>query len=117
MKRKKGRLGDQAKTFEVVLSPTCSLKKALESPGRQGVLRMVVVNNNSPSVRVAINSLASLPLSILESVLFQCPKKLANRNILKFMNHKETATAGPSITSNVLDEAGSSSLASTISSI
>jgi len=115
MKRKEGRLGDQTKTFEVILSPTCSLKKALESPRRQGVLRMVVVNNNSPSVTVAINSLASLPLSILESVLFQCPKKLANGNIFKLMNHKETATAGPSITSTVPEE-GSSSLASTISS-
>ncbi len=78
---------------------------------------MMVMNNDAPSVTMAINSLASLPLSILEFVLFQCSKELADGNIFKFVNHRETATAGPSMISNVPDGVGSSSLASIISSI
>ena len=111
------RLDDQTKAFEIFFSPACSLEEVLECPRRQGVLGMMVMNNNTPSVRMAIDSLASLPFSILESVLLQGPKKLADGNIFEFMNHKETATAGPSITSNAKDEMGSSSLASAISSM
>ena len=76
---------------------------------------MVVMNDDASSIGMAIHSLASFPLSVLESILFQRPKKVTNWNILKFMNHKEMATADPSM--NVPDEVGSSSLASAISSI
>ena len=78
---------------------------------------MMVMNNNTPSIAVTIYSLASLPLSILESVLLQCPKEIANGNIFKFMDHRETATAGSSMISNISDGDGIPSPASIISSI
>ena len=81
------RLDAQTKAFEIFFSPACSLEEVLECPRRQGVLGMMVMNNNTPCVRMAIDSLASLPFSILESVLLQGPKKLADGNIFEFMNH------------------------------
>jgi hypothetical protein len=78
---------------------------------------MMIMNNNTPSITMTIYSLASFPFSILESVLPQCPQEVANRNIFKFMDHRETATAGSSMISNVSDEDGIPSPASTISSI
>lgn len=78
---------------------------------------MMVMNDNSSSIFVAIYPLASFPFSIMETVLLQCPKKVANRNIFKFMNHMETATAGSSMISKDSDEDGIFSPASIISSI
>ena len=75
------------------------------------------MNNNTPSVRVAVYSLASLPLPILEAVLLQRPKEIANRNIFEVVDHRETATAGSSMISNVSDADGIPSPASILSSI
>jgi len=78
---------------------------------------MMVMNHNTSSILVAIHPLASFPFSILETVLLQCPKKIANGNIFKFMNHRETAIAGSSMTSILSDGVGIPSPESIISSI
>jgi len=78
---------------------------------------MMVMNNNTPSILVAIHPLASFAFSVLKPILLKCTKEITNRNIFKFMNHKDTATAGSSMTSKLSDGAGIPSPESIMSSI
>jgi len=78
---------------------------------------MVIMNNDTASIRVAINSLAAFASFVLKSILFECPDKLFDRGIPEYVSHKETAMAGSSITSILSESAEMLSPASIISSI
>ena len=78
---------------------------------------MMEMNNNTTSIRVSIDPLASFTSFVLESILFDSPDKLSDRSIPEFVNHKETAMAGSSMTFISSDGCGSLSPASTISSM
>ena len=56
---------------------------------------MVIMNNDTASIRVAINSLAAFASFVLKSILLECPDKLFDRGIIpEYVSHKETAMAG-----------------------
>jgi hypothetical protein len=78
---------------------------------------MVIMDNYTASIWVAINSLAVFASFVLKSILLECQDKLSDRGIPEFVSHKETAMAGSSITSILSDGPGMASLASIISSI
>jgi len=78
---------------------------------------MMEMNNNTSTVRVTINPLASFASFVLESILFDSPDKLSNRGIPEFVNHTETVMAGSSMTFISSEGCGSISPASTISSM
>ena len=63
----------KVETFEIFAIPSRALKKTLESTGRQSVVRMVIMNDDAATVRVAEDSLASLAPLVLKSVLLKSP--------------------------------------------
>ena len=78
---------------------------------------MVIVDDNTASIRVAVDSLTPFTPLVLKAIPFKCSNELSDRGILEFGNHRETATAGSSITVSLSDGTGRASPASIISSI
>lgn len=77
---------------------------------------MVIMNNNSASVCVAVNSLTPFSPPVFETIKFKCPNQFPDRGILQKMNHTDTATAGSSMTWIALGMLGSLPSASFMSS-
>ena len=82
---------------------------------KRGIEQWVIRESNlGVSCRLQSNMFLEESFGEFQEVRYQ---EIANRNIFKFMNHMETATAGSSMISNVSDEDGIPSPASIISSI
>lgn len=77
---------------------------------------MVVMNNYTAAIMMSIDPLTAFAPGVLKSILFKCSNKFSDRCVLEFTNHKETATAGSSITSISSDGVGSPSPAAILSS-
>lgn len=78
---------------------------------------MMIMNDNTTSVEMAINPLASFAPFVFESILLKGPNEFSNRSISESMYHNETAIAGASMSSTSSEGAGRSSPESIISSI
>jgi hypothetical protein len=98
-----------------MLVPSCGFKKTLESARRQRIFGMMIVDYHTAAVRVAINPLASFSSPVFKAILFKCADKVSDRSVLQLADHRETATAGSSMTPILSEGLGSSSPASSMS--
>ena len=71
----------------------------MESATRKGVFSMVIMNNNTATIRMSINSLAPFTPFVLEAILFKRPDEFSDRGVLEFIDHRETVIAGSSMSS------------------
>lgn len=60
---------------------------------------MVIMDDDTAAIRAALNPLTPFTPFVFKAVPFKCSNEFSDRGILEFGNHRETATAGSSITS------------------
>ena len=59
---------------------------------------MVIMDDDTTTIRVAIDSLTSFASFVFKTILFKGPNEFSDWCIFESVNHMETATAGSSIT-------------------